>query len=162
MGTVTNEYDDEKPKVASYWKTIALTASILMFVFLVLGIIASVVAVNQRKAINAQLDWDNTEARMEKAGVLKEAEIDQEDKTGDAIRTGKRTIAMHKEWIRSFDEDSTTRDAKVTYCNLKRDIKELEEKDTKADWVGDDDWKKTQSNRIAIKKAKIESLDKEM
>merc|ERR1711964_852372 len=154
--------------VASYWKTIALTASILMFVFLVLGIIASVVAVNQRKAINAQLDWDNTAARMEKAGVLKEAEIDQEDKTGDAIRTGKRTIAMHKEWIRSFDEDSTTREGKRSYCNLKAEIKELEEKDTKADWVGDfafgveNDWKKTQSNRIAIRKAKIESLDKEM
>merc|ERR1711964_903649 len=143
--------------------TIALTASILMFVFLVLGIIASVVAVNQRKAINAQLDWNNTQARMTKAGELKGAEIDQEDKTGDAaIRDGKRTIAMHKEWIRCFDEDTTTREGKRAYCNLKRDIKELEEKDTKADWVGDDDWKKTQSNRIAIKKAKIESLDKEM
>merc|ERR1711964_852776 len=140
--------------VASYWKTIALTASILMFVFLVLGIIASVVAVNQRKAINAQKDWSNTEARSDMAGFLKHREHLLEDakedakaekdtgakaawqKTKDeAVKDAERNIEKTKEWIRCFDEDSTTREAKVTYCERKEATKTLEFalEDAKAD-----------------------------
>merc|ERR1711964_676090 len=126
--------------------------------FLVLGIIAGCVAINQRKAINAQLDWSNTEARMTKAGQLKTAEHDLEDAKGADIRNTDRAISKIKEWIRCYDFDTTTRDAKQTYCRLKASIKEMELKNGDAEVKRDDD----NQNAIAVAKAKIASLDHEM
>merc|ERR1711900_119159 len=157
---VTDEYD-EKPKVASYWKTIALTASILMFVFLVLGIIASVVAVNQRKAINAQRDWDNIEARSNKAGAIKTLEHELEDisdkhAAGDITEKQKqnnisdknREIDVAKEWTRCFDEDSATRDGKLAYCELKATLKD-HELTTRFEGATKDQDQKNNTNAIA-------------
>merc|ERR1711964_801626 len=124
--------------------------------------------------INAQLDWDNVEARSDKAGAIKTLEHQLEDIKDDEsglkevkqnnISDKNREIDVAKEWIRCYDEDSATRDGKLAYCELKATLKDHElttrfegaTKDAKAQA------QKNNKNVIAVTKAKIESLDQEM
>merc|ERR1712096_298356 len=95
-----------------------------------------------RKQINDQKDWDNGQLRMVKAGerVTLKFDLDWSNKhaADDLKKTFARSqeiaIAENDEWIRCFDDDSMTRDARGDYCDLKAANAKMNKADKRTDF----------------------------
>merc|ERR1711964_362462 len=153
-----------------------ITCGVLMFVFLALAIIAGAVAATQRKHINDQKNWENVKERMTHAGTVVTLKLDiehikrmtQDDITKKQIRDKEMDQVENDEWIRCFDDDSATREARTKYCGMKAENAKYEKQNKKEDWTqaadgkvnGGKSWEDHKKDQIAINEAKIESIEK--